>query len=241
MPTQNNPIDFPSSLLPQGSVLPSIRNVVREICARARAQKMPFLLQTLGVPGVGKSTLVAQLQNVFAAQAPSILGFDGIMEALPEYQTQAAQNKQAAFSAYELPARSGTYLAVRDLMAKKANIIFDHGGGFDDHFGMLDAAKKAGYVVVIAHVTAAPDVAKNRILYREITEGRHTPLIYVDERNVTIGNLLDRYRTTADTVIEIQNPKRSASERSAFLFDTAQQIHAQVETLRSRRSGQLEL
>ena len=174
--------------------------------ARAAAgQERPVFIAMLGVPGAGKSSLTAALELCMPDLA--CVSFDRLMAALPDYQILAQEDKAAAFARYELPARMAGYRLLRLLLAKRANLVFDHGGADRRHPELLRFAKAQGYLVAVAAFSTPPDDARRRIAARA---GRHTPLAYVDERARLLADLRADYRALADWWHEARGPDYTA-------------------------------
>ncbi|MDD3030261.1 MAG: zeta toxin family protein [Alphaproteobacteria bacterium] len=192
---------FPIETPNEREIDPEILSVVEAVRRKAAAKDAPVLIHTAGVPGAGKSSFARALAR--RLDPITLLAFDAIMEAIPSYRTMA--NKEEAFARYELPARAAGYWLVRELIAKKADILFDHSASFPKHVDLLRFAKGAGYSIVFVYVRTPSKIAKERILARQRKEGRHTPLSYVDERLTIIEALLDRYKRLADVYAVIDN------------------------------------
>jgi predicted ABC-type ATPase len=227
-------MNFPIETPEWSDLSPSLGKIIREIVAGAGAQSNPFLLHTAGIPGAGKSSLADSLEKSLADLFPVRVAFDKIMCAIPEYS--AEPDSLLAFSKYELPARAAGYLLVKNLMEKRANIIFDHSASFPKHVDLLKFAKSLGYKVAFVRIVAAPETVKKRILARQAVEGRHTPLNYVDERLVIIEKLLEDYKAVSDVYFEIQNDDRPLVNRMAFFQDASERIAKGVRDLVAKPS-----
>lgn len=215
---------FPIPVLKVQDLPPSLALVVEELNRSAVPQASPFLLHMAGIPGAGKSSLVAPLSKLLAQHYPAIIGFDRIMSALPEYK--AEKDPEKAFHLYEKPAREAGYFLIKELIEKRANIIFDHGGASPAHVNLLLYAKQAGYRVIMIHVSAPLDAIKNRFQQRQLQEGRHTPVSYIDERSARIARLLKKYRTIASDFIEVENEDMDVTTRASFFDETVRKIAA---------------
>ena len=159
----------------------------------------PLLTHMLGIPAAGKSTYVLGQHH----DNTLILGFDRVMESLPDYQRDhAALGAVAAFVKWEVPARMIGYEILHRACDLRLNILFDHGGTRRDHVDFLhDAKLRMGYRVRVVYVPVDPDIALERLAMREARTGRHTPPHYVPERFATLNELLPLYRDVADDFI----------------------------------------
>lgn len=156
----------------------------------------------------------------------ALIAFDGIMKAMPEYRAESDSKK--AFALCELPARNAGYVMLKQLLDKRASILFDHGASFEAHVDLLRFAKQRGYHVILVRVTISPEVAKQRIQARQSEEGRHTPLHYVDERKAQLDCLLSAYREAADSLIDIENPDLPPADRAHFFDHHAREIAQKI-------------
>ena len=224
-------MSFPIATPNQADLLPSLQIAIEEVCRNAVSQEKPFLLHTIGVPGSGKSSLVDALDENLADQSPSVVGFDRLMIAMPEYQNAAEINLEEAFSLYQLPAREAGYVLVKKLMGLKANIIFDHTAAHANQVELMKYAKEQGYSIVLVRIIAETNDIKARIKKRTATGGRHTPLEYVDDRLAIIEGLLDKYQAVADTYFEVRNDDVPVPEQREFFKTASEQIGAKVRAL----------
>lgn len=189
-------------------VIASLRPHLTAILCNATREQAPFFVHTLGAPGAGKSSLVAALQHELPeTRRPAVVAFDRLMAALPEYQRQT--DRVEAFRLYEGPARAAGYALLRELVDRRSDILLDHSGAFANHVTMLEHVKGQGYKVVVLHVLTDIDAAKRRVAARAETEGRHTPLDYVDQRDAIVRDLAPAYRAVADCYFEISNDQAS--------------------------------
>lgn len=185
----------------------------------------PIFLHMLGIPGAGKTTFLEILAQEWNTKpAPALLGFDQVMNAMPEYQ--AEPDKIAAFEKWEGPARDKGYTILADLMAARSPLFFDNGGSAASHLDILEDAENKGYRVVIVSLNAPVDVARRHVDQRSITEGRHTPLTYLNERAEKIDHLKADYRKRAAEFYELENTGQNLEEFRSHCRALAQTIIA---------------
>lgn len=181
----------------------SLQQLVEARVDAAVAQR-PYFVHMLGVPGAGKTTVARALIDRLTSRPPSFVGFDALMEEMPEYRS--AEDREAAFAQFELPARAAGYRLIERLIAKKADILFDHGGSRADHVELLRFAREtADYRLAVLHVELDSGVARERVRRRFEAGGRHTPPHYIDERERAIRELLPSYRDVADHYTRFEN------------------------------------
>jgi len=213
---------FPVETPEFAEIAPSLQMIVRQFADNAISQKNPYLVHMMAVPGAGKTSFVSVLAKRLSDTCPAVVAFDRIMEAIPEYQSES--DKEKAFALWELPARAAGYVLIKNLLTKKANIIFDHSASFDAHVKILDYAKRCGYRVAMVRILIPLDVAKRRIELRQTEQQRHTPLCYVDERDEKLKQLLCAYKEAADFFAETTNNDAPPQVRSAFFEKTAEKV-----------------
>ncbi len=108
---------------------------------------------------------------------------------------------------------------MKGLIEKRSNILFDHGGSAPEHPDVLKlAAEHYGYNTFVINVTVLPEEAKRRIKAREISEGRHTPPHYVDERLIAINELVPRYASIADAIFRFDNSDSAPNNAAISRF-----------------------
>lgn len=209
---------------------PALQAALAAEQGRAVTQAQPVLVHSIGVPGAGKSSLLAALMAQLAAQLTALphhlVAFDRLMQQMPDYQTEAQQNPSMAFARHEMTARAAGYALLQILLARRAHILFDHSGAHPDHPALLRQAKQLGYRIMLVHVTTAETEAAQRLVQREADEGRHTPPHYIGARAALIDGLLPSYRQIADDYIAIANPDLPAPQRETFFTAQAAQLCA---------------
>ena len=210
MTGESFPIETPS---PE-TCFPSLLSLVSERLDAAQRRAEPFFVHTLGIPAAGKSSFSRHLHKSFPKDPPAFVAFDAIMEAMPEYK--AEPDSVHAFKLYELPARGAGYLLLKGLIDKKADILLDHSGARPDHAVLLRYAKTLGYKIFVVRLLADKETSKARIRKRQLQEGRHTPLDYIDDRERGINALVGDYKKIADTYMEISNDRELQTPSDAF-------------------------
>ncbi len=164
----------------------------------------PILLHMLGIPGAGKTTFLNGLMAQWTHELkPFLLGFDQVMQSLPAYQNNP--DKIAAFAACELPAREAGYKMLDELIAARSNILFDNGGSAATHIDILRRAQSVGYRIILVSIKTDIDDAQKRVDSRAISEGRHTPMTYLDDRARKLAELEADYRALTPHFYEMYN------------------------------------
>ena len=142
----------------------------------------PVFVHMLGIPGCGKSTFIKQNKKKFENYL--IIGFDSIMEALPQYREDIVKlGSVEAFKKWEIPARIAGYELLIRAINKKVNILLDHGGSPKCHVELMkNVGKYCGYKTVIYELSCKVDEAIKRVKIREMYTKRHTPEEMIRER-----------------------------------------------------------
>jgi predicted ABC-type ATPase len=210
--------EFPIPIKPFSDLLSSLQYMVQQMAERTKPENNPVLVHMLGIPGAGKTTFINVLSGRWESSAPVLVGFDQIMESLPEYR--AAEDKESAFAAYELPAREAGYRLIHDLLHKRTSILFDNGGSASCHLDLLRFAKEAGYRIAVVSVRSSPEAARERLLRRFAEEGRYTPHDYLEDRAGKIALLHESYKSLTPYFYEIDND--ADVDRALFLKNVVQ-------------------
>jgi predicted ABC-type ATPase len=210
--------EFPLSVRPVSYLALSLQQIVQQIAAETHSEASPVLVHMLGIPGAGKTTFINELSRCWEDRAPVLVGFDQIMESMPEYRD--AEDKEAAFAAYELPAREAGYRLIHDLLQSRASILFDNGGSASCHLDLLRFAKENGYRVAVVSILSSPGAARERLLQRFADEGRYTPHEYLEDRAEKIAHLQESYKSLTPYFYEIDNDV--GVDRALFLENVAQ-------------------
>jgi len=214
-------MSLPIKTAPRTEIHPVLLDEVDGLVASALPRAKPVFLHMLGIPGSGKTSFVEVLVPELAKRPPVVVGFDRLMAVIPEYRD--AMNREEAFNHYELPARAAGYFLLNELLVKRADILLDHGGSFPEHIDMLKYARdELGYRLIIVRMLTNAGTAKKRIEVRQDSEGRHTPVNYVDEREKIIGGLLKSYKNLTDYYFEILNEAEFEASGTLFSAECAQ-------------------
>lgn len=217
-------MDFPIPTVALAALPPVLRQSVTQACAQAQAQPRPLLLHTIGVPGAGKSSLLRALSAELTPLPHHCVSFDALMQEIPAYRARAVSDAEAAFQAFELPAREAGYVLLRELLARRAHILFDHSGANSDHRDILRYAKQQGYAVMLVRLGVSVTQAQRRLAERQLKDGRHTPPAYVAERQALLQTLLPAYRHSADAYLELHNDDLPADDRALWFAMTAAKL-----------------
>lgn len=164
----------------------------------------PVFLHMLGIPGAGKTTFLEILMHEWNGPSmPHLLGFDQVMQSMPAYQQM--EDKIAAFDRFELPARDEGYRILYELMEENRSILFDNGGSAASHIDILKRAANKGYRLVLVAISTPVEMAQRRVDARSISEGRHTPMNYLEDRAQKLDELRTSYRSLTPHYFEIEN------------------------------------
>lgn len=185
----------------------------------------PILLHMLGIPGAGKTTFLTILQSLWPMDnKPFLLGFDQVMQAMPEYQTFA--NPVDAFAALELAARERGYQMMEELLESGQSFLFDNGGSAATHVDILKRAEAKGFRVVVVSICTAIQDAQKRVDIRAVQEGRHTPMNYLDDRALKIAALHEEYQSLTPYFFEMTNDGQDFTAFQAKCREMAERVLA---------------
>jgi predicted kinase len=185
------------SLLPAGASLDRVLDEYARLVERKTRpltpSPAPLFLNVSGIPGAGKSTLAAKI----LLEDPSMLylSFDELMEALAGYREDFQRlGAAAAFERWELPARHLGYRLLREAVARRYPILFEHGNATPSHVALYRRLKRAGYRVEIRFLDADVPTALKRVRRRE----RSCPEALVVERAALLRELNETYKEIVD-------------------------------------------
>jgi predicted ABC-type ATPase len=196
---------FPVDISDIGTYASELSEIIDNALKCSKSNETPTFIHMLGAPGAGKSTY-AKLAHSYAKENEkqfTYLGFDKIMQAMPSYQKEKSVIK--ALDKYELPARRAGYSLLKELIDKKANILFDHGGSFDEHPDILSYSKHKGFKTAVLYIELTEEEAALRVEKRNQEKGRFTPPGYVHDRSKAIKALLPLYIERSDYFIKLTN------------------------------------
>ncbi len=133
-----------------------------------------------GSPGAGKTTYRKSLN----ATGIHVHDLDAVMSKLPGYilDVKSLGPKQA-FEKWLSLARNLSMIFVRFAMRSNYDIIYDRTSERVESYNDLLFAKKQGYKINLIGLYVKLDVARQRILTRELQEGRSIPdNVLIDDR-----------------------------------------------------------
>lgn len=183
----------------------------------------PFFVHMLGIPGAGKTTCLEILKaNWDESDNLPLLGFDQVMHAMPEYQ--AMPDKIKAFELFELPAREQGYKELARLIDARQSFFFDNGGSASSHLDIVKDAKSKGYEVIIISIKTPITVAMRHVDQRSVSEGRHTPMNYLEDRAQKISQLYESYKALTPHFYELENDGQNLDEFRSQCHLLAQRI-----------------
>lgn len=106
------------------------------------SRRTPYWVQVMGIPGAGKSELTHFLAEELSFRKPHVFS-DGHIQ--PEADSTAIRLE-----------------VHKKLIAQKSDILFEDSLLEDTYCTVLYFAKKAGYTLIVLHVTTLPEVANAR-------------------------------------------------------------------------------
>lgn len=199
-------MQFPLPLEYRDRLAPGFVDILDEILGSGVTQSHPYIVHMMGIPGAGKSTVATLITHAMAqvmARVPVRIEFDAIMQAYGGYLAEA--NPVTALAKYELPARETGYVAIGQLLQRRVDVLWDHGGAAQDHPKILAYARSLGYAVYVVGVSVQRSVALQRIKERADRERRFTPPHYIEEREALLVALRPQYLDVASRFFEVPN------------------------------------
>lgn len=181
----------------------SFQKVIEYFLKGKEKAEHPKMVTSLGIPGSGKSTYYQKNKDNFNNFV--FVGFDTIMEALPEYHKDLEElGSVNAFKKWELPARIVGYELLRRSIVERKNIYFDHGGTPKCHVELLCNIREIGYNVIMHYFPCDIDIAIERAKNRELITKRHTSEEIIRERVSLVEERKGIYEQIVDSFIEIK-------------------------------------
>ena len=176
-------------------------NIIDTAVQSAKSNAEPWLLNTSGIPGSGKSTYIENHQSNYKNCV--IVAFDTIMEnpALP-YAREAMESQLTAFKRWELPSRIAGYELLRRLVAQKKNIVFEHSSSIKEHVSLFETLMSSGYEVHYKYLDITISEAERRIANRE----RKVPHSYLEDRKKALDTLRKTYKKICSSYEIIKQP-----------------------------------
>lgn len=171
-------------------------------------QTTPFLYAIAGIPTAGKTSfrVNAIAKGVLPPHA-FVHDCDDVMDSLPEYRQQLAQEgPAAAFNQWELAARQ---LAEQQLQAPiqlKRDIIYDRSCALPESYAFIkNLVEQHDYKLIMHLLVINVAEAKRRAIVREKQHGRHSPEQMLEERYHLLRDLWPEYLKLASEAFIIDN------------------------------------
>lgn len=181
-----------------------IRRSVLADLLRYPSRRQPYWIQIMGIPGAGKSELVAMLAKSLDFRAPhAMAGTDEYLVRIPAFH--ATSDREAAFRAFDPIATAFGLEVHRHLIAQKSDVVFERSLAGIDYRDFMYEVKRAGYKMVMIRVDVDFDVAKARAEARESAGGRHVPLSVMRERVALVQDRWEEMKALADSMLELKN------------------------------------
>ncbi len=178
--------------------------LIRELVAGQRPSPRPVAIAMAGGVAAGKSTVLRWLFAQRRVPAGAHLHDpDALMQRLPGFVREAAQDPRRAFATWERPARWVAEEALRRALELRADVCLDRGLLLPDSPALVQDLKERRYRLTIYHVACPLEVALARARRREQQTGRHVPEAVIMERHGRIAELLPTYIAAADELFEV--------------------------------------
>ncbi len=169
--------------------------LLSDILAKAKSSLHPSFIQVGGIPGAGKSTFCRE----HCKTDELFISFDGIMENLPQYQTDIyTLGRAGSFAKWEIPARIVGYELLRRAIEKKCNIRMEHSGVNIPHVQLMNNIRKYGYNTEMSFILCNVEKAHARAIQRETVTNRHTPYTLIEKRASLVKKFLPEYIKITD-------------------------------------------
>ena len=174
---------------------PQTEAIIAKYLQMASPAQHPVLIHMAGIPGAGKTTFYHSRpwpEHVF-------IGFDDIMESIPEYQTDLQKFGTAeAFAKWELPARVIGYELLRRSVENRKNIFVDNGGSSKAHLCLMQKIKLFGYTGEMYYISCSLETAIARAAKREKELNRHIPVETIKDRYIKTLENIKEYQKIVD-------------------------------------------
>lgn len=171
-------------------------------------QTAPFLYAIAGIPAAGKTSfrINAVAKGVLPAHA-FVHDCDAVMEAIPEYQQQLAQEgTAAAFRKWEITARELAEQQLQNPIQLKRDIIYDRSCALPESYTLIkNLVEQHGYRLIMHVLMINADEAKKRAIHREKQHGRHLPESLIVERLQYLRDLWPKYLQLATEAFILDN------------------------------------
>lgn len=145
------------------------------------SRSKPYWVQVMGIPGAGKTLFVEQLAKALQLRAPYALAANDVfLVQIPEYLQM--QDRALAFETWDSVARAIAFTVLEDLIARKADVIYEHSTVYPAVRDLMYFVKECGYELILVRIDVPLDIAKQRAIIREKETVRHVPEYVIEER-----------------------------------------------------------
>jgi probable phosphoglycerate mutase len=176
---------------------PETERLIKQSFSGLTPVQHPKFWQVSGIPGSGKSTYCTQNIPINCL----FLSFDKIMSSLSGYQQiLATSGREAAFQIYEMPARIIGYEILRQAIAKKYNIMFEHSGTNPAHVELLKNLSHFHYQTEVDFIICDINKAISRVSERASKINRYVPTTLVSERAENLKQYITVYKGVSSNV-----------------------------------------
>ena len=179
---------------------PYFEPLFAKMLAAVPSQENPKLVHMLGIPAAGKSTYYQQHKQDYVDYL--FIGFDYIMQALPQYQQDLKiLGSVKAFEKWQIFARVAGYELLFRGVEQRKNIFFDHTGHPACHVELVRKMCELGYKTKVIFIPCSVETAQKRAVTRELVTKRHTPPEMISERYVLIQQRVPQYEAICDEFV----------------------------------------
>ena len=171
----------------------------------AAEEAQPRLFHLCGLPGAGKTTFYRSHDW----PAHVFIGFDDIMESIPQYQKDVRTlGSVAAFQKWEIPARTVGYELLRRAVSARKTIFFDNGALSEAHLHLLKNIKQYGYKTYMYYIRCDISTACRRAQIRQQETLRHIPVETIEKRAEIEQKVVPQYQKIADEFYTYNNGEK---------------------------------